>query len=81
MEKHRTVEVADCFQKHDFPARAMERCPIAHANKIILKKIDQRDSYFEFICEYLMRRNNPAFDKTWAEMDTWAKRLIDEEAE
>jgi len=44
----------------------------------ILKKIDQRDTYFEFIREYFMRRNNPYFDDKWAEVDIRAKKLIKE---
>jgi len=52
--------------------------PIGYANMEILKKIDQRDTYFEFIREYFMRRNNPYFDDKWAEVDIRAKKLIKE---
>lgn len=79
MEKRRSVKVTGCFEKCDYAARAFdpEQDPIACANELILKKIGQRDSYFEFISEYLMRRNNPAFDEKWAEMDIWAKKLLE----
>jgi len=77
VEKHKTVEITD-LQKYDFSARAIKRSPIAHANMIILKKIDQRETYLEFICEYIMRRNDPYFDDRWAEMDIQAKKLVEE---